>query len=83
MSDDKGHGFDSDIAQFPFLDGDVSHANLAMCLYTSQSIHFLRDRFVSDFDNRNTLLTVLLLKQGYWYHKLRKYFLGFIAVIMN
>ena len=64
MFDYKGHGFDSDITQFPFLDGDVSHTTLAMYLYISQSIGYVRDLVVSDFDNRNTLLTIIFLNEG-------------------
>ena len=32
---------------------------------------------VADFNTRNKLLTQKLLKQGYWYHKLRKTFSNF------
>ena len=41
----------------------------------SQLIHFARaSSYVADFNTRNKLLTQKLLKQGYWYHKLRKTF---------
>ena len=32
---------------------------------------------VADFNTRNQILTAKLLKQGYWYHKLRKTFSKF------
>ena len=32
---------------------------------------------VNDFNNRNKFLTAKLLKQGYWYHQLRKAFSKF------
>ena len=53
---DKRDDFDSDIVNFPFLDGDVP----------------LASSHVSNFNCRNKALTAKLLKQGYRYHKLRK-----------
>ena len=44
-----------------------------------QLIRFARasSYHVTDFNTRNKLLTQKLLKQGYWYHKLRKTFSKF------
>ena len=47
-------------------------------LYLSAHIRFARtSSYVTDFNTRNKLLTQKLLKQGYWYHKLRKTFSKF------
>ena len=47
-------------------------------VYISQLIRFARaSSYISDFNTRNELLTQKLLKQGYWYHKLRKTFSKF------
>ena len=44
----------------------------------SQLIRFARvSSHVTDFNTRNQILTVKLLKQGYRYHKLRKMFSKF------
>ena len=41
------------------------------------SFVLLESSYVADFNTRNKLLTQKLLKQGYWYHKLRKTFSKF------
>ena len=47
-------------------------------VYISQLIRFARaSSYITDFNTRNRLLTQKLLKQGYWYHKLRKTFSKF------
>ena len=47
-------------------------------VYTSQLIRFAPVcSHVDDFNTRNKCLTAKLLKQGYWYHKLRKAFSKF------
>ena len=47
-------------------------------LYISQLIRFARVcSNADDFNNRNLFLTAKLLKQGYWYHKIRKAFSKF------
>ena len=62
---------------FPFLIGDVSSSTFYR-VYISQLIRFARaSSHVVDFNTRNKLLTQKLLKQGYWYHKLRKTFSKF------
>ena len=59
---DERDDFDSEIVNFPFLNGDVPPL-----------IRFARaSSYVSDFITRNKLLTQKLLKQGYRYHKRRK-----------
>ena len=74
---DKRDGFDFDIVNFPFLDGDVPHST-SYEVYISQLIRFARVSIhVADFNARNKSLTAKLLKQGYRYHKLRKTFSKF------
>ena len=47
-------------------------------VYISQLIRFARaSSHAADFNTRNKLLNQKLLKQGYWYHKLRKTFSKF------
>ena len=61
------------------LDGDVPSSTASYGGYISQLIPFARSsRHVADFNTRNKLKTQKLLRQGYWYHKLRKTFLKFI-----
>ena len=68
---DKRDDFDFEIVNFPFLDGDVPRS-------TSYGVYISRaSSYVADFNTRNKLLTQKLLKQGYWYHKLRKTFSKF------
>ena len=69
---DKRNDFNFEIVNFPFLDGDVP-CSTSYVVYISQLICSARESsYVSDFNTRNKLLTQKLLKQGYWYHKLRK-----------
>ena len=66
-----------DFVNFPFLDGDVPRST-SYGVYISQLIRFARaSSYVADFNTRNKLLTLKLLKQGYRYHKLRKTFSKF------
>ena len=74
---DKRDGFDFDIVNFPFLDGDVPRRP-SYGVYISQLIRFARVcSHVDDLNTRNKCLTAELLKQGYLYHKLRKVFSKF------
>ena len=74
---DKREDFDFEIVNFPFLDGDVSRST-SYGFYISQLIRFARaSSYITDLITRNKLLTQKLLKQGYWYHKLRKTFSKF------
>ena len=69
---DKRDDFRFEIANLPFLDGDVPHSP-SYCVYFSKLIRFARVRSnVDDFNNRNLFLTAKLLKQSYRYHKIRK-----------
>ena len=52
--------------------------NVPLMVCMSQLIRFARESsHVTDFNNRNKLLTAKLLKQGYRYHKLHKAFSKF------
>ena len=74
---DKRDDFDFDIVNFPFLDGDVPRRP-SYGVYFSQLIRFARVcSHVDDLNTRNKCLTAKLLKQGYWYHNLRKAFFKF------
>ena len=74
---DKRHDFDFDIANFPFLDGDVPWRT-SYGVYISQLIRFARaSSNLNDFNYRNKALTAKLLRQGYRYFKLRKAFSKF------
>ena len=74
---DKRDDYDSDIVNFPFLDGDVPRST-SYGVYISQLIRFARaSSCAADFNTRNKLLTQNLLKQGYRYHKLCKTFSQF------
>ena len=74
---DKRDDFEFEIVNFPFLDGDVPRST-SYGIYISQLIRFARaSSYFTDFNIRNKLLTQKLLKQGYWYHKLRKTFSKF------
>ena len=71
---DKRDDLDFDMANFPFLDGDVPRRT-SYGVYISQLIRFARaSSNVSDFNCRNKALTA---KLGYRYHKLRKTFSRF------
>ena len=74
---DKRDDFYFDIANFPFLDGDVPRST-SYGVYISQLIRFARvSSHVADFNARNKSLTAKLLQQGYRYHKLRNTFSKF------
>ena len=74
---DKRDDFDSEIVNFPFLDGDVPRSP-SYGVYISQLIRFARVcSNVDDFNNRYLFLTAKLLKQGYRYHKIQKAFSKF------
>ena len=76
---DKRDGFDFEIVNFPFLDGDVP-----LCPELSQPIRFARtSSHVSDFNSHNTFLPDKLLRQGYRYYKLRKAFSQFTVDTLN
>ena len=69
--------FDFEIANFPFLDGDVPRS-VSYGVYISELILFARaSNYVADFNTRNKLLTQKLLKHGYRHHKLCKTFSKF------
>ena len=71
---DKRANFDFDKVNVPFLDGDVPRRPF-YGVYIYQLIRFSRVcSHVDDFNTRNKCLTTKLLKQGYRYHKLRKFF---------
>ena len=73
----KDDEFDFEIVNFPFLDGDVPRST-SYGVYISQLIRFARaSSYVADSNTRNKLLTQKVLKQGYWYHELRKTFSKF------
>ena len=69
---DKRDGFDFDIVNFPFLDGDVPR-RASYGVYISQLIMFARVcNNVTDYNARNKCLTAKPLQQGYRFHKFRK-----------
>ena len=62
------------LLNFSILDVDVPRST-SYGVNISQLIRFARaSSRVTDFNTRNKLLTQKLLKQGYWYQKLRKTF---------
>ena len=74
---DKRDDFDFEIVNFPFLDSNVPRCT-SYGVYISQLIRFARaSSYVADFNTRNKLSSQKLLKQGFWYHKLRKAFSNF------
>ena len=74
---DKRDDFDFEVVNSPFLDGDVLRST-SYGVYISQLIRFARaSSIVADFNTRNKLLTQILLKQVYRYHKLHKTFSKF------
>ena len=63
---------DFEIVNFPVLDGDVPRST-SYVVYISKLIRFARaSSYITDFNTCKKLLTQKLLKQGYWYHKLRE-----------
>jgi hypothetical protein len=74
---DKRDDFDFGIVNYPHLDGDVPHAT-SYGVYISHLIRFAKAcSNVKDFNERNMFITGKLLKKGYRYYKLRKYFTKF------
>ena len=74
---DKRDDFDFRIVNIPILVWDVPRST-SYAVYISQLIRFARlSSHVADFKTHNKLLIQKLLKQGYWYHKLRKIFSKF------
>ena len=66
----------SEIANFPFLDGDVPRSP-SYGVYISQLICFARVcSNVDDLNNRNLFLTAKILKQGLDMIKFEKHFLN-------
>ena len=79
---DKRDDFDFEIVNFPFLYGNIPRST-SYRVYISQLFRFARaSSYVTDFNTRNKLLTQKLLKQGYWYNKLRNTFAKFIDDFM-
>ena len=79
--EDKRDDFDSDIVNFPFLDGDVPRTT-SYGVYISQLIRFARvPNHLADFNARKRSLAAKLSQQGYRYHTLRK--LNFIVDTLN
>ena len=77
----KANASDFDIINFPFLDGDVPR-HPSFGVYKFQLIRFARASWhVNDFNNRNKFLTAKLLKQGFWYYKIRKAFSKFYRIL--
>jgi len=71
---DKRDDFDLNIVNFPHLDGDIPQSP-SYGTYQSQLIRFARVcNRVEDFNERNSIMSRKLLKQGFLYHKLRKTF---------
>ena len=71
---DKRDDFDFEIANFPFLDGDVPRST-SYGVYISQLIRFARaSSYFADLNTLKSFLTQKLLKQGYRYHNLHKAF---------
>ena len=74
---DKRDDFDFEIVNFPFYMVMFSRST-SYGVYISQLIRFAKaSSYVADFNTCNKLLTQILLKQGYGYHKLRKTFSKF------
>ena len=70
----KRDDFDFYFVNFPFLDGDVP-CRPSDGVYISQLLRFAGVcSHVEDFNARNKFLIAKLLKQGYRYHKLRKFY---------
>ena len=67
---DKRDDFNYEIVKFPFLDGDAPRSP-SYGVYIDQLFRFARVcSNADDFNNRNSILTAKLLKQGYRYHKI-------------
>ena len=75
QSYDKRDGFDFDIVQFPFLDGDVRHqTSYGVCISHLINGFAKVCSHVNDFNVRNKGFNAKLLKQSFLYHKLQKAF---------
>ena len=75
---DKREDFNFEIVNFTFLERDVPRSPSYGIYILRSSIRFARVcSNVSDFNNRNQLLTASLLNQGYRYNKIRKAFSKF------
>ena len=76
---DKRVDVGSDIVNFNSLDGDVLRRP-SYGVYISQLLRFARIcSHVVDFNTRNKCLTAKLLKQGYQYHNLRRFFFKILS----
>ena len=75
---DKRDDLGLEIVNFPFLDGKFPRS-ISYEVYIFHLIRFARaSSHVAYFNTRNKLLVQkLVLKQGYWYHKLHKNFSKF------
>ena len=74
---DKRGDFDFDLANFPFLDGDIPRRT-SYGVHISQLVRFARaSSNLNEFNCRNKALTPKLLRQGYRYFNLRKVFSKF------
>ena len=71
----------SKFVNFPFLDGDVPRST-SYGVYISQLIRFARaSSYITDFNTRNKLLTLKLLKQGYRYQTFSKFYRRYYDLI--
>ena len=76
-------GFDFDIVNFPFLDGDVPRS-ASYGVYISQLIRFaLVSSHVHDFNTRNKVLTANFSDKGIDIIKFVRRFQNFIGVILT
>ena len=74
---DKRDVFDSEIVNYPVLDGDVPRST-SYGVYISQLVRFARaSSHEAEFNTHNKVLTQKLVEQGYLYQKLRKTFSKF------
>jgi len=66
---DKRDDFDFDIVNFLSLDGDIP-SSPSYGTYLTQLIRFARVcNKIEDFNDRNSIISRKLLKQGFLYHK--------------
>jgi len=74
---DKRDDLSFDIVNYPNLCGDVPRAT-SYGVYISQLVRFARaSTNLTDFHDRNKIITQKLLSQGFRYHKLRRTFTKF------
>ena len=73
---DKRDDFYFDIVNFPFLDSDVPRST-SYGVYILNLFDLLVSSHVDDFNTRNKVVTLNLLRQGYRYDKLHKAFSKF------